>query len=117
MKVVELVGSAQESDYPIKPFKELNIFSEYFFLVRKGNDPSIYLLKYIEDIKEWYLISLDSRFTHKLELDIKELCESYYVYCIPEYTGGCDGAYLNNRESNKARKELLEFLINKYWKG
>ena len=115
MKVVELVSSAQESDYPIKPFKELNIFSEYF-LVEKGNDHHIHLLRYIENIKEWYHISLDSYFTHKLELNIKELCESYYVYCIPEFTGGCDGAYLNNRESNKARKELLEFLIDKYWK-
>ena len=113
MKTVQLVAGEMESNYPIKQFKELNIFSEYF-LVEKGNDHHIHLLRYIENIKEWYHISLDSCFTHKLELDIKELCERYYIYCIPEYTGGSDGIYLNNEESREARKELLKFLINKY---
>lgn len=113
MKTVQLVAGEMESNYPIKQFKELNMHSEYF-LVEKGDDHHIHLLRYIENIKEWYHISLDSCFTHKLELDIKELCERYYIYCIPEFTGGSDGIYLNNKESREARKELLKFLINKY---
>ena len=113
MKTVQLVAGEIESNYPIKQFKELNIFSEYF-LVDKGSDPRIRILRYIEDIKKWYIISLDSFCTHKLELDIEELTERFYVYCIPEYTGGSDGISLNNKESREARKELLEFLINKY---
>ena len=113
MKTVQLVAGEMESNYPIKQFKELNIHSEYF-LVDKGNDPHVRILRYFDDIKEWYIIRLDSFCTNKLKLDIEELTERFYVYCIPEYTGGSDGIYLNNKESGEARKELLEFLINKY---
>lgn len=113
MKTVQLVASEIESNYPIKQFKELNIYSEYF-LVDKGNDPHVRILRYFDDIKQWYIICLDSFCTHKLELDIEELTKRFYVYCIPEYTGGSDGIYLNDKESREARKELLGFLINRY---
>jgi len=112
MKAVELLVGQEDSRFPIKKFTQLNIFDEYF-LVGKGIQ-GVSILRYIEDIKEWYIISLDSFCTHKLELGIEELCERFYVYCIPEYTGGCAGIESNVIESREARKELLEFLINKY---
>ena len=112
MKAVELLVGQEDSRFPIKKFTQLNIFDEYF-LVGKGIQ-GVSILRYIEDIKEWYIISLDSFCTHKLELDIEELCERFYVYCIPEYTGGSAGIESNVIESREARKELLEFLINKY---
>lgn len=112
MKAVELLVGQESSRFPIKKFSELNIHDEYF-LVGKGIQ-GVSILRYIEDVKEWYIISLDGFFTHKLELDIEELCERFYIYCIPEYTGGSAGIEYNVRESREARKELLEFIVNKF---
>lgn len=112
MKAVELLVGQKSSRFPIKKFSELNIHDEYF-LVGKGIQ-NVSILRYIEDIKAWYIISLDSFCTHKLELDIEELNERFHVYCIPEYTGGSAGIESNVMESREARKELLEFIVNRF---
>lgn len=114
MKVVELRNEKINSNYPIEEMKELNQYSEYFLVHKNSKD--ILLLRYIEDIHEWYFISLNNYCTHKLVLSIAELCERFHIFCIPEYTGGSSGVSLNIEETRKSRIELFEFLINTYWK-
>lgn len=111
MKVVELRVHQKISDFPIKECTNLNIYSEYF-LVDKING-SVFLLRYF--CGDWFLISLKSFVVKKLALGFKDMFEVFEVYCIPEYTGGSDGINEDNRESEKERKILLQYLINRYF--
>lgn len=115
MKAVELRYSEKESKFPIKNLDQLSIYSEYF-LVDKIDNNEVFILRYFEDINTWYLVSLNSFITRKLTLStsIKSLCDTFYIYSIPEYTGGSDGINMNEKESDEERKKLLEFLIENY---
>ena len=112
MKTVELRSKCEVSDFPIQSFKELNKYDEYFLVAKSTK--SIFVLRYIEEIKKWYLIALDGVFSRELNVQISDLCEDFYIFCIPEYTGGCNGISENEKESNKARKDLFRFLIDKF---
>lgn len=111
MKVFELKYKATNSNYPIKDFSTLNIYSEYFLVDKNSN--YVFVLRYFKDIKKWYVISLQNTETLPLDLGIDELCDIFDIYCIPEYTGGIDDVNKNREETIKERNKLLRFLIEK----
>lgn len=112
MKVVELRKEKINSNYPIQEIDELHIYAEYFVVDKKTKD--VYMLRYINDVSDWFLISVDSFYTSRLNLSIKELCDRFFVFCIPEYVGGSEGITKDIEETKKARLELFKFLIQEY---
>ena len=114
MKVLELRAKVEESKFPVKDIDELNIFDEYV-IVNKTGIKHISILRYINDTKSWYIIDLDGHNNRKMAFCVKDLLDNFYVYCLPEYVGASENIDKDNTESEKSRKELFTYLINKYW--
>ena len=112
MKVVELRNEKINSNYPIQEIDELHIYAEYFVVDKTTKD--VFILRYINDVGDWFLISVDSFCTIRLKLSKKELCDRYFIFCIPEYVGGSEGINRDIAETKEARLELFKFLIQEY---
>ena len=109
MKAVELRVNQKISDFPIKECTNLHIYSEYFLVDKSTND--IWILRHFNG--DWFVIALKSFYMAKMDFSFDEMFEMFDVYCIPEYTGGSDGINEDNRDSEKERKKLLQYLINR----
>lgn len=111
MKIKQLVKKGT-SDFATKEISKYDPYAEYFLLDQTIKN--CYILRKV--FNNIILINLKCATpTPKIikEEDFIDLCDDFILLEIPSYTGGIE-YYTQNiqKQENKTRKEIFEYLIN-----